>query len=292
MPGGTFTFTLQVTDSANAVATKQFSLTISGGTTTLATNGIVNAASYVGGMVSPGEIVTIFGSFPGPATLISLQLNTQGYVSTSLSGMEVLFDGVQAPMIYASAGQVSCVVPYEVSGETATQVQVSYQGQLSNSVAEPVASVAPGVFTVSASGSGPGAIVNQDGTVNSASNPAALGSIVLVYATGEGQTNPAGVDGQPDAPPLPQPITQPVTATVGGVAASVEYAGGVSGLVAGVLQVNVQIPQGISTGNAVPIVLTIGGNTSQAKVTVAIHYVGFCATEREPSQVIAAGSTA
>jgi len=174
-------------------------------------------------------------------------------------------------MIYASAGQVSGVVPYEVSGESATQVQVSYQGELSNSVGEPVAIVAPGVFTVSASGSGPGAIVNQDGTVNSTSNPAALGSIVLVYATGEGQTNPAGLDGHPDVAPLPQPITQPVTAMVGGVAAKVEYAGGVSGLVAGLLQVNVQIPQGISTGNAVPVVLTIGGNTSQANVTVAIR---------------------
>jgi uncharacterized protein (TIGR03437 family) len=150
-------------------------------------------------------------------------------------------------------------------------VQVNYQGQLSNSVAEPVATVVPGVFTINVSGSGQGAIINQDGTVNSASNPAALGSTVSVYATGEGQTNPAGVDGSPDAPPLPQPVTQPVTSTVGGAAATVTYAGGVSGLVAGLLQVNVQILQGISTGNAVPIVLIIGGTTSQANVTVALH---------------------
>lgn len=269
--GGTFTFTLQVTDSVNAIATRQFSLTINGGTSTLSANGIVNAASYAGGKVSPGEIVTIFGSFPGPAAVVSLQFNSQGNVSTNLSGMEVSFDGVQAPMVYALAGQVSCVVPYEVSGESSTQVQVNYQGQLSNSVAEPVATVVPGVFTINVSGSGQGAIINQDGTVNSASNPAALGSTVSVYATGEGQTNPAGVDGSPDAPPLPQPVTQPVTSTVGGAAATVTYAGGVSGLVAGLLQVNVQILQGISTGNAVPIVLIIGGTTSQANVTVALH---------------------
>lgn len=109
--------------------------------------------------------------------------------------------------------------------------------------------------------------------MNSASNPAALGSIVSVYGTGEGQTNPSGVDGNLDvaAPLPPQPVTQPVTSTVGGVAATVEYAGGVCGLVAGVLQVNIQIPEGIPTGSAVPIVLTIGGTTSQANVTVALH---------------------
>jgi uncharacterized protein (TIGR03437 family) len=269
--GGAFTFTLQVTDNTNAIATKQFSLTISGEAVTLSTSGIVNAASYAGGRISPGEIVTIFGFFPGPATLVTLQLDSRGYVSTNLGGEQVLFDGVPAPMIYAVAGQVSAVVPYEVSGESSTQVQVSYQMQVSNPVTMTVAGVVPGVFTIDGSGHGQGAIVNQDGTVNSKSNPAAVGSTVFVYATGEGQTNPAGVDGKPDAAPLPQPITQPVTATVGGVAANVAYAGGVSGLVAGVLQVNVQIPQGVSSGDAVSIVLNVGGTTSQANVTLAIR---------------------
>ena len=267
--GGTFTFTLQVTDASNATATKPFSLTLTGGT--LSASGILNAASYVGGKVSPGEIVTIFGSFPGPAALVTLQLDSRGYVSTNLGGAQVLFDGVPAPMIYAVAGQVSCVVPYEVSGESSTLIQLTYQNQVSNSVAMPVATAVPGVFTANGSGSGPGAILNQDGTANSANNPATVGSTVLVYATGEGQTNPGGVDGRPDASPLPQPVTQPVTATVSGVPAKVAYAGGVSGLVAGVMQVNVQIPQGASPGNLVPVVLNIGGVTSQANVTLAIR---------------------
>ncbi len=73
--------------------------------------------------------------------------------------------------------------------------------------------------------------MNEDGTVNSASNPAAAGYIVLLYGTGEGQTNPAGVDGQPDSSPTPTPLAQPVTAIIGGVNARVLYAGGVSGLV-------------------------------------------------------------
>jgi uncharacterized protein (TIGR03437 family) len=129
----------------------------------------------------------------------------------------------------------------------------------------------PGIFTVDASGHGQGAIVNQDGTVNSAANPAAAGSYVSAYATGEGQTSPGGVDGKPGDAPAPMPIAQPVTATVCGVSALVQYAGGVPGLIAGVLQVNIQIPQGASAGGSVPIVINVGGQNSQANVTLAIQ---------------------
>src|SRR5262245_56358440 len=177
---------------------------------TLSVAGIVNAASYQGGSVSPGEIVTIFGAFPGPASLIPLQLDNRGFVSTSLGGQQVLFDGVPAPLIYALAGQVSVVVPYGVNGKSSTQVQVTYQGQSSNTVTVPIVDVAPGIFTIDASGLGQGAIVNQDGTVNSATNPAVPGSFVSVYATGEGQTDPAGVDGKLGAAPLPKPKATPI----------------------------------------------------------------------------------
>jgi uncharacterized protein (TIGR03437 family) len=182
----------------------------------------------------------------------------------------VLLDGLAAPMIYTLAGQVSAVVPYEVSGKSTTQVQVVYQGQGSNLVSMPVTAVMPGIFTMNSSGSGPGAIVNQDGTVNSASNPATAGSYVFVYATGEGQTNPAGADGKPNGAPAPVPVAQPVTATIGGINAYVQYAGGVPGLVAGVLQVNVLVPQGVASGGSIPVVLTVGGQSAQGGVTVAI----------------------
>jgi uncharacterized protein (TIGR03437 family) len=232
---------------------------------------VVNAASYAGGSVSPGEIVAIFGSGLGPGTLVGPQLDSRGYVSTSLAGTQVLFDGVAAPLIYTWAGQVSAVVPYAVSGKTSTQVQVSYQNQNSNLVAIPVTNAVPGIFTMDASGRGQGAIVNQDGTVNSADNPAAVGSYVSVYATGEGQTRPGGIDGKPGDVPAPTPIAQPVTATVGGLNAQVQYAGGVPGEVAGVLQVNVQVPQRIATGPSVPIVLNIGGQATQTGVTLSIR---------------------
>ena len=157
------------------------------------------------------------------------------------------------------------MVPYEVAGKNSTQVQVSYQGQNSNAVTIPVAATQPGIFTNNASGQGQGAIVNQDGTVNSPSNPASAGTFVFVYATGEGQTTPSGIDGKPGASPAPQPVAQPVTAIVGGITAQVQYAGGVSGLVAGVLQVNMQIPQGVASGSAVPITIQVGGQNSQTR---------------------------
>jgi uncharacterized protein (TIGR03437 family) len=267
---GTFQFTIQVTDTAGLTATAQFNLTIIASTATLAASGIVNAASYTGGSVSPGEIVTLFGSFPGPATLVGLQLNGN-IVSNNLSGAQVFFDGVAAPMVYAKAGQMAAVVPYEVNGRSVTQVQVSYQGQTSNSVSMPVNAVMPGVFSFDSTGHGEGAIINQDGTINSASNPAPLGTIVAVYATGEGQTIPAGIDGQVDSAPAPVPVVQPVGASVGGLNAPVLYAGGAPGLVAGVIQVNVQIPAGLTSNGAVPLLLSFGGQNSQTTITVAVQ---------------------
>src|SRR5580698_131169 len=87
---------------------------------------IVNAASYVGGAVAPGELVTIFQADFGPPALVPPQLTSNGLVSSNLSGTQVFFDGRAAPLIYALAGQVSAVVPYEVSGQSQTMVQYQY----------------------------------------------------------------------------------------------------------------------------------------------------------------------
>jgi uncharacterized protein (TIGR03437 family) len=264
---GAFAFTVKVSDSSGASTTKQFTLTITG---TIVVNSVLNAASYAGGAVSPGEIIVIFGSGMGPTAITGLTLGSNGNVTTQSGGTSVLFDGIAAPMIYSLAGQVSAVVPYEVAGKSVTQVVVSYQGQTSAPLSVPVAAAVPGIFTTSASGSGQGAILNQDGSLNGPNNPAPAGSYVFVFATGEGQTNPTGMDGSLDGVPAPNPLL-PVTATIGGVNATVQYAGGVPSLVAGVLQVNVKVPQGVKSGGTVPIIISIGGVASQANVTLAVQ---------------------
>ena len=152
--------------------------------------GPAGAASYAQGAIAPGEIITIFGSAMGPDTLAQLRLNASGLVDNTLAGTRVLSDGVAAPVIYTWNKQLSVVVPYSVAAKTSVAVVVEYAGIASPPVTMSVTPSAPGIFTANGSGTGQGAILNEDGTVNSAANPARKGSVVVIFATGEGQTNP------------------------------------------------------------------------------------------------------
>ncbi len=231
--------------------------------------GAANAASYAPGPVAPGEIVTIFGTGLGPATLATLQITDSGTVATNLAGTQVFFDGYAAPLIYSSATQVSVIVPYEVAGTGNTSLMIEYQGTRSNTMSVPILDSLPGIFTASAQGYGQGAIINQDGTINSSQNGAAPGSIVSIYATGGGQTNPSSVDGTITGNVLATPQL-PVTVQISGETAQVFYAGAAPGEPSGVLQVNAQIPADAPRGTNVPVLITVGNVSSQAGVTVAI----------------------
>jgi uncharacterized protein (TIGR03437 family) len=236
---------------------------------------VSSAASYVGTSISPGEIITIFGTGLGPTPLVSLALDSSGKVATTLGGVQVLIGGIPAPMIYASNTQVAAVVPYEVALLKTTTVLVKFLGQTSNGIGINVSSAAPGIFTANASGTGPGAILNANGSVNSPSNPAAKGSTVAIYLTGEGQTSPAGVTGgvttatQPAPQVTPAPLL-PVAVLIDGSPATVAYAGEAPSLVAGVMQLNVVIPAGAKSGD-LSLVVSIGGTSSQNGVTVSVR---------------------
>jgi uncharacterized protein (TIGR03437 family) len=233
----------------------------------ITSNSVVNATSYSNGPVAPGEMVTIFGSNLGPNELTSLRLNASGRVDTTLAQTQVLFDGIAAPLIYVSADQVSAMVPYGVTGRTSTQVAVQHQSLVSPIVTVPLAASAPGLFTVSGTGTGQAVVLNQDQSVNSTDNPSAQGSIVVLYGTGAGQTDPPGIDGEVSNNVLPKPVL-PVSVMIDGKDAQVFYAGAAPLLVAGILQVNVQLPDGISSGS-VPVVLRVGGAMSQGGVTLS-----------------------
>ena len=203
---------------------------------------IVNAASFRPGAIAPGEILSIFGS---------------GF-SSAMSATKVLFGNVAAPLLYASTGQINLVAPYEIAGETSTSMLVQINGVASVSQTLTVAPSAPGIFVVT----------NQDNTINSPANPAAQGSALIVYATGDGQTDPPGVDGKIANTSLPKPVL-PVAVSVGGQSAHWFYAGAAPGFIAGAMQINLWLPAGLS-GDALPLVLKVGDAASQP-VNVAVH---------------------
>lgn len=233
--------------------------------------GVLNAATFRGGAVSPGEIVTIFGSGFGPAKLTGLSLTSAGKVSSTIGATQILFDGIPAPLIYAAPGQVSAIVPYEVSGKATSQMQVQEGGGISAAVSIPITTSVPGLFTANSSGTGQISMFNQDGSLNGPGHPAPRGSIVVFYGTGEGATTPASTDGQVNAASFPKPAV-PVTITIGGQpATSIPYFGAAPGFVAGVFQGNVTIPVNAPSGAAVPIVVRIGANSSPSNVTMVVQ---------------------
>ena len=223
---------------------------------------VLNAASlfpgyttpFPTGAVAPGEIVTLFGNGFGSGTL------------------SVTFGTSPATVLYASDCQINAVVPFEVNPGLNTLVTVRSGGQMLGPIKLPVVVAAPGIFTTSDSGSGQAAILNQDSSVNTASNPAARGSIVSVYMTGVGALSPPIADGSlgPLTPPFPAPVAN-ISATVGGVNAPVVFAGQAPGLIAGATQVNIQIPQDAPVGAAVPIAIEAAYYFSQASVTMAVR---------------------
>jgi uncharacterized protein (TIGR03437 family) len=231
---------------------------------------MVDAASAQPGTVTPGKMVVLYGSRIGPKNPAFAQLDADGRLATSLGGAQVLFDGQPAPLLYASDGQVAAIAPYSIDGKLGTQVQVKNGSNQSDLVAMPVAAVAPSIFSADYTGSGQGAIVNEDGvTVNSVASPADKGSVIAIFATGEGQTDPGGVDGQfATGATLPRPKL-PVQVWVNGKAAEVRYSGAAPGQVAGIFQVNARIPEDTPSGE-VPVQVQVGNAASQPGITVVV----------------------
>ncbi len=246
------------------------SRTVSGGGAAPAVTsaGVVNAGSFKGGTVAPGEMVTVFGTGIGPTALAGFQI-ANNLVSSSVAGTRILFDGVPAPIIYVSAGQSTVMVPYAVKGKSSTQMIAEFQGVQSSPITLNVAAAAPGLFTLSQNGSGQAAVVNQDGSINSASNPAPKGSVILIYLTGDGETNPPGQDGLLALTTFPR-TAGAVTVSIGNANAPVAYSGVAPQSIAGFSQFNVTVPNDAPTGSAVPLLVTVSGIQSQAGVTVAI----------------------
>ena len=228
--------------------------------------GPVDAASYLGpAPVAPGELISIFGSNfavqPSSATGTPLP--------SDLAGTAVLLGGVPLPLLYSSPGQINAQVPFELSVNTQHQVLVSNGSLLSVPTQITVAAAQPGIFTTNAQGFGQGFIFKSDQTtLAQAGTPANRGEIVVMYCSGLGQVTPNVADGAPS--PLPAATTvNPATVQIGGANAQVLFAGLSPGS-AGLYQINAIVPPAATTGNAVPVTISVAGQTSNT-VMMAIQ---------------------
>jgi uncharacterized protein (TIGR03437 family) len=196
-------------------------------------------------------------------------LDSSGKLPTQLGGTQVLINGTPAPLLYASGGQLNATMPYEAGAAGATTIQVASYGLRSDVWSVPLAPSAPALFTVASTGVGQAAVLNQDNSVNSPSNPAGVGTVVQIFATGGGQTEPAGITGGLSGAAGNSTLL-PVSVTIGGADAPVTYHGSAPGEVSGLLQVNAVVPSASPAGPAVPILINVGGGQSQSGATVAI----------------------
>jgi len=213
--------------------------------------GLVNAATFQQRALAPGSLVSLFGM--------------------NLSGATVQFSGVPAPILYASSSQLNLQVPWELQGMSNSTVTVTANSISTDLESVPVGLADPAIFSLGAPQGGQGAIENVTGALVNAGAPAHAGDYIQIFATGLGAVTNTPQTGAaaPQSPlSIVMQMTQP-TATVGGVAAFVSFAGLAPGYI-GVYQVNVQVPQGVAGGDAVPVVLSAGGTASNT-VTISVR---------------------
>jgi len=231
---------------------------------------ITSAASGQPGPVAPGEIVVLNGSLLGPSQLVSAPIPGTGALPTTLGGVRVTFNGIVAPMIFVSGTQTSVQVPYEVAGMTSASVALLNGFQAAPAFTVPIASAAPGLFTLDSSGNGQVTALNTGGQ-NSPTNPAPKGAAVLLYTTGEGVTTPAGVDGTIETNTVICLPIQPVSVQIAGSPAQVLFTGRVPGDDSGVIEIGILVPTNVSATGSVPITLSAGGVTTTQQTIIVIQ---------------------
>jgi uncharacterized protein (TIGR03437 family) len=194
----------------------------------------VNAASLTPGPVAPGMLIA---------------LENTGLTASQLAQTQVTFNGTAAPMLSVVPTEVLVRAPISLQGVQSVQIAITSPGAVFAPITANVVTAAPALFTVSSSQA---AITNQDGTLNSSTNPAVRGGVISLYGTGEGVTG------------------LPFSVTIGGNPATILYSGP-SGSFPGMFQINAQVPGGTYTGGALPIVVTVGTATTQAGLTINVQ---------------------
>jgi uncharacterized protein (TIGR03437 family) len=232
--------------------------TLTAGSGSPSAQSVLNAASLQNtAVLAPGALISIFGT-----GLASMPAESAAPFPPTLNGTEVTLAGQALPLLYASNGQINAQVPYALTLNTQLQLQVTLSGVPGVPQSLTVAPAQPAIFTKSETGMGQGAIVNLSYVVVDANAPASPGDTVVIFCTGLGAVSPAVAPGvlAPSTPPLAQTVST-VTMTIGGLPAVVSFAGLAPGF-AGLYQINATVPVGVTTGNNVPVVIQVAGQTS------------------------------
>jgi uncharacterized protein (TIGR03437 family) len=193
----------------------------------------VNAASLTPGPIAPGMLMALLGT---------------GLTINDAAQTQVLFNATPAPILSITPSQVLVRVPVSLAAVQTVQITINNQGLQIAQITADVVTSAPALFGNS---SGQAAVLNQDGTLNSPSNPAAHGSVVALFGTGEGVTG------------------LPFSLSIGGYDATILYAGP-AGSYPGMFQINAQLPSGYFSGGTLPIVATVGTFTTQSGLTITV----------------------
>ncbi|MBI2817388.1 MAG: S8 family serine peptidase [Acidobacteria bacterium] len=228
--------------------------------------GVINAASFSFGSpdVAPGAIISIFGSNLANTTESAVSLP----LPRSLGGATVMIGNRAAPLLFVSPTQINAQVPFELSGASSPPLVVNLNGISSTPVTVPLVTAAPGIFTLGQNGTGRGAILHADGTPVNPSNPARSGETVLLYATGLGTVTPTVTSGT-QALSSPVSITRITpSVTIADIDAPVAFSGLAPGFV-GLYQVNLQVPDGIPTGEQTLVLTANGAQSNPVTISVA-----------------------
>jgi uncharacterized protein (TIGR03437 family) len=228
--------------------------------------GVLNSASYTTS-ITPGSIAAAFGNLvlSSPSQPANLPL------PTTLGGLSIQFGSdTKAPLFYVSGSQVNFQVPWELAGQTQVPVTVSVNGQSSAPGTVSIVPFSPGIFTMNGQGTGQGAILDPSYRLVDASNPATAGStVVQIFCTGLGPVTNQPASGSPAPTSVLAKTTTTPTVMIGGVPAQVQFSGLAPGSV-GEYQVNALVPATATTGNAVPVTISLGGVSSNT-VTLAVQ---------------------
>ena len=250
--------------------------------------GVVNAASFapITNPIAPGEIVALFGSglAAGTATASALPL------PTTLGNVQVKINGQLAPLYYVTPTQIAVLVPQAITPASNifnATVQVFNNGTASNAVTVYTNYTSPGVFSSGRNGVGAAAAQLSNYTLISSSNPAKVGSTILLYASGLGSVSPPVADGAaaPSNPPATSQDQDQVF--IGGTGADIVF-NGLTPTLAGLYQLNATLGAGTPTGGDFADISTPDAYTSET--TVAVTGSGATQARAEALKAFTAGN--